>query len=140
MSTRARLFYDLLHFRGCPFTKSQFSKGAINRIHFFQLLWHFHTSQEAWESKLEIAYFLNITFRELHFIKKGKIFDFRPLQKSKLVMISQNEKWGLQMFCMLLRKWLSTRKWIKSLKNVEGQFDSFLPSPPLFFNFVSIFW
>jgi len=30
-------FYDLLHFRGCSFTNSQFSQGAIDRIHFFQL-------------------------------------------------------------------------------------------------------
>ena len=30
LSTRARLFYDFLHFRRCPFTKSQFSQGAIN--------------------------------------------------------------------------------------------------------------
>ena len=64
LSTGARLFYDLLHFRGCPFTKPQFSQKALNRIHFFQLFWHCHISQEAWESKLEIAYFFNITFRE----------------------------------------------------------------------------
>ena len=30
LSTRARLFYDFLHFRRCPFTKSQFSQEAIN--------------------------------------------------------------------------------------------------------------
>ena len=35
LSTRDCLFYDLLHFRGCPLTKSQFSQGAINRIPFF---------------------------------------------------------------------------------------------------------
>ena len=35
LSTRACLFYDLLHFRGCPFTKFQFSQGAIDGIHFF---------------------------------------------------------------------------------------------------------
>ena len=37
LSTRAHLFYDFLHFRGCPFTKAQFSQGAIDGIHFFQL-------------------------------------------------------------------------------------------------------
>ena len=62
LSTRAHLFYDFLHFRGCPFTKAQFSQGAIDGIHFFQLFWHCHISQKALESKLEIAYFFNITF------------------------------------------------------------------------------
>ena len=26
----ARLFYDFLHFKGCPFTKPQFSQGALS--------------------------------------------------------------------------------------------------------------
>ena len=62
LPTRAHLFYDFLHFRGCPFTKAQFSQGALDEIHFFQLFWHWHISQKALESKLEIAYFFNITF------------------------------------------------------------------------------
>ena len=37
LSTRAHLFYDFLHFRGYPFTKSQFSQGAINAG--FQTKW-----------------------------------------------------------------------------------------------------
>ena len=41
LSTRAHLFHDLLHFRGCLFTKPQFSQGALNRIHFFHIHIHF---------------------------------------------------------------------------------------------------
>jgi len=37
LPTRAYLFYDFLHFRGCPFTKSQFSQGAISAG--FQTKW-----------------------------------------------------------------------------------------------------
>ena len=37
LSSRAHLFYDFLHFRGYPFTKSQFSQGAINAG--FQTKW-----------------------------------------------------------------------------------------------------
>ena len=65
LSTRAHMFYDLLHFSGYPFTKSQFSQKSLDRIHFFQLFWHCHTSKEAWESKLELAYFLKNYFQRM---------------------------------------------------------------------------
>ena len=64
LSTRAHLFYDFLHFRRCPFTKSQFSQKAINGIHFFNSSDIAIYPQKAWESKLEIAYFSKIIFRE----------------------------------------------------------------------------
>ena len=32
----------------------------------FQLFWHCHISQEAWESKLEIAYFLTLLSENSH--------------------------------------------------------------------------
>ena len=74
LSTRSRLFYDLLHFRGCPFTKSQFSQGAINRIHFNQLFWHCHIYQEAWESKLENAYLKKILSENSHSVTRGQFW------------------------------------------------------------------
>ena len=79
LSLRACLCYDLLHFRGCPCTKYQFSLGAINRIHFFQHFWHCWIFQDAWESKLEIAYFFTITFLRIAIVD-GPFFNKKKLK------------------------------------------------------------
>ena len=41
-------------------------RPSMKFIFFFQLFWHWHISQEAWDSKLEIAYFLKLLSENSH--------------------------------------------------------------------------
>ena len=88
-----------------------------------------------WSKMKNFAFFYKMPFNSfskrinLAFMFYVKIFDFWPCQKLKSVIICRNGKSTLQIFYMLQSKWKSTRKLIKSWKNVGGKSTHFCLGP-----------